>query len=193
MRCRVWFLDNWYLNTHTCVRCCANSVATTTCRSWTPATGRPDVAAMSMGEGTVYPEGPSQMLLSKNAGVGVAGHSLRVEQPSPVQGNRPSSPSPSWLCWGPALGLTPLERTLPKSKEVSSSSLSNAVCLALVPSQPTFATATLSPQNRNSWGAGPALWLHLPLHGLDFQNAWGSAAASFWVRPRWASLSLPEK
>lgn len=77
---------------------------------------------------------------------------------------------------GLGLGLTPLQ-ILTKQQAGLLSSLSNAVCLALVPSQPTFATTTLSPQSRNSWGEGPEIWLRLLLYGLDSQSALGSSCS----------------
>lgn len=90
----------------------------------------------------------------------------------------------------PGSGPHASQGTLPNSEEVSSSSVSNAVCPALVPSQPTFATATLSPQSRNSWGAGPAIWLRLPLYGSDFQNALGSSCSLVLGQAQMGLLSL---
>lgn len=95
---------------------------------------------------------------------------------------------------GLGLGLTPLWN-LTKHQASLLSSLSNAVSFALVPSQPTFATAKakLSPKSRNSWGAGPEIWLHLPLYGLDFQNALGSSCCLVLGQAQMGLLSSPER
>lgn len=117
--------------------------------------------AWGCGETLHTPRGTARCCCHKNAGVRVG---AQPEGPA-------AQPSPGQQAEFTFSSLALPLRTLPNVKEVSSSSLSPAVCLALVPSRPTFATTTLSPQNGSSWGAGPELWLRLPLHGPDFQHA----------------------